>query len=40
MSLDKRQKGIVRIVGIITIVVLIITAFAPAISVFMNQSAV
>jgi len=40
MSLDKRQKGIVRVVGIITIIVLILTAFAPAFSVFMNQGAV
>jgi len=35
MSLNKRQKRVVRIVGLLAIIALVLTSFAPVISVFL-----
>lgn len=39
MSLNKRQKLAVRIVGILAIISLLVTALVPMMSIFMEQPA-
>jgi len=38
MSLNKGQKRIVRIVGLLAIIALVLTSFAPVISLFLAQN--
>jgi hypothetical protein len=37
MALNKRQKKVVQIVGLLAIISLILTSFAPAIAVLVQQ---